>query len=237
MPPRNTTLLARPPVLTHLMEMKSSMRVMKHPDRATCHPNRQYSVKGLCHSCYNHQWYLNHKDRQRKAARRWAQKNRKKINRRSRERYWTHREQEKERRRKDYEKHKDKILAKHRQYRETHRDFVRQLVNNWSNRNRDKIKDNALKHDFGISYVQYQSLLQFQNGKCAICRKPNCINIALAVDHNHITRQVRGLLCYRCNRNLTWAEKFQTRALEYLAHPPILLLLRSKNEIIIEANK
>lgn len=37
-----------------------------------------------------------------------------------------------------------------------------------------------------------------QMGLCSICQKPEC-NIKLAVDHDHETGKVRGLLCKRCN--------------------------------------
>lgn len=48
---------------------------------------------------------------------------------------------------------------------------------------------------YGITKSQYESMLSKQNGLCAICgTKP-----AIAVDHNHITGKIRGLLCVECN--------------------------------------
>ena len=43
-----------------------------------------------------------------------------------------------------------------------------------------------------------------QDGKCAICHNPETRKIHgrvtdLAVDHDHETGVVRGLLCHRCN--------------------------------------
>src|SRR5665213_3048143 len=50
----------------------------------------------------------------------------------------------------------------------------------------------------GITEEQYQELLAFQGGRCAICgNKPG--KKRLAVDHNHKTGEVRGLLCKYCN--------------------------------------
>jgi hypothetical protein len=44
-------------------------------------------------------------------------------------------------------------------------------------------------------------MLAAQGGRCAICRKvPR--NRYLAVDHDHRTGAVRGLLCYLCNTAL-----------------------------------
>ena len=52
----------------------------------------------------------------------------------------------------------------------------------------------------GCSPEHYNLLLQKQNGLCAICGS-NCRR-ALAADHNHITGEIRGLLCNNCNRGL-----------------------------------
>lgn len=59
----------------------------------------------------------------------------------------------------------------------------------------------------GLTESQYKKLFDEQNGFCAICRQPE-ISIRmgrirnLAIDHNHTTDKVRGLLCNRCNRGL-----------------------------------
>jgi hypothetical protein len=57
-----------------------------------------------------------------------------------------------------------------------------------------------LKKKFGIDANQYDKLLLSQNGKCAICETPKCrYNRRFAVDHDHNTGQIRGLLCGQCN--------------------------------------
>lgn len=51
--------------------------------------------------------------------------------------------------------------------------------------------------------VERQKMSVKQNGCCAICKKPESyFNTRLAVDHDHKSLKVRGLLCYRCNRFL-----------------------------------
>lgn len=47
-------------------------------------------------------------------------------------------------------------------------------------------------------------MLEAQEGVCAICGKPETKPNAkyLAVDHNHETGVIRGLLCNNCNRAL-----------------------------------
>jgi len=49
---------------------------------------------------------------------------------------------------------------------------------------------------------EYNELLRAQDGRCAICRAEPDECRALAVDHDHITGKVRGLLCARCNLGL-----------------------------------
>jgi Recombination endonuclease VII len=56
---------------------------------------------------------------------------------------------------------------------------------------------------YGITLDEYNSLLEKQGGKCAICgiTREECKDKrALPVDHNHETGHVRGILCHSCNR-------------------------------------
>ena len=65
-----------------------------------------------------------------------------------------------------------------------------------------------LKTRYGISKEEYLKKLEHQNYKCAICNKDCSENIrngkviALSVDHHHITKKVRDLLCHKCNSAL-----------------------------------
>lgn len=60
-----------------------------------------------------------------------------------------------------------------------------------------------LKRKFGLTEEQYDELLEKQNGCCAICdRHHTLFNTRLAVDHDHKTRRIRGLLCTNCNHRL-----------------------------------
>ncbi len=67
----------------------------------------------------------------------------------------------------------------------------------------------ALSTKYGITVDIYQDMLIEQNGVCKICNKPETLVdkrygtlIRLAVDHDHETGKVRGLLCNNCNRML-----------------------------------
>lgn len=55
------------------------------------------------------------------------------------------------------------------------------------------------KRLFNITFAEYKKLLKSQNGRCAICNRKPSKKRRLAVDHNHETQWIRGLLCWRCN--------------------------------------
>ncbi len=61
-----------------------------------------------------------------------------------------------------------------------------------------------LKEKFGITQQDYDAMGEAQGYRCAICNQPERRTIrgnviVLAVDHNHATGKVRGLLCHACN--------------------------------------
>ena len=78
---------------------------------------------------------------------------------------------------------------------------------------------------YGISAAEYDALYKAQGGRCAICRTATGKARRLAVDHDHKTGEVRGLLCKPCNRYGLGmfarddAEIFD-RAADYLRNPP-----------------
>jgi len=66
-----------------------------------------------------------------------------------------------------------------------------------------------LRRQFGMTPDDYNALLFSQHGCCAICQRPERCNAAkgttpklLAVDHDHTTGAIRGLLCHACNLSL-----------------------------------
>ena len=68
----------------------------------------------------------------------------------------------------------------------------------------------ARERRFGLYPGQYEEMFADQDGRCAICGQPETRKvkgklISLAVDHDHETGQVRGLLCNMHNRMLGFA--------------------------------
>src|SRR5262245_20190249 len=54
----------------------------------------------------------------------------------------------------------------------------------------------VFKRVYGISWADYETMFERQGGACAICQRTG---LTLCVDHCHLTGEVRGLLCIRCN--------------------------------------
>ena len=86
-----------------------------------------------------------------------------------------------------------------RTYYETHRSKFVEASRQYRKRNPDKVKNTKLRLRYGITLAEKQLLHKKQQGRCAICDQPH---ETLCVDHNHITRKVRGLLCLNCNKGL-----------------------------------
>lgn len=80
-----------------------------------------------------------------------------------------------------------------------------------------------IEKTYGLTAADYDALLRAQDGRCAICRaRPK--SKRLAVDHDHKTGAVRGLLCSRCNHDLmgsAWDSMAMASALwHYMNTPP-----------------
>jgi hypothetical protein len=90
--------------------------------------------------------------------------------------------------------------------------------------NREKFLDQRknwhLKKTYGITLDEYKTIVMEQGGVCAVCLKNEKQHYRqLAVDHDHTTGKVRGLLCHDCNRALGFLKddvNYLKRAIEYL---------------------
>lgn len=95
-----------------------------------------------------------------------------------------------------YKEHEDKKKAYQKAYR---------LLNLEKIKIKDRFK--SLKAKYGITPEVYDAMFKQQNGVCKICKQTERGRYKnLAVDHNHRTGEVRGLLCRRCNLGLAYLE-------------------------------
>lgn len=105
-----------------------------------------------------------------------------------------------------------------RRWKKRHPDKVRALGRLNYARNKEKFRSRAkanyrkkpeiwlrsdLKRRYDMSVEEFATLLESQNGVCAICGKPERgKNNRLSVDHDHESGAIRGLLCNACNAGL-----------------------------------
>ena len=94
---------------------------------------------------------------------------------------------------------------------------------------KERVRELRLKKLFNISAAEYNAISYCQGDCCAICRLPaSTFKTRLAIDHDHKTGLIRGLLCSMCNRAIAKfrdnAEKLQSAA-NYLKSPPATIAL------------
>lgn len=80
-----------------------------------------------------------------------------------------------------------------------------------------------IEKTYGITSEEYQALYEAQGGVCWICQRAKGLSKKLAVDHDHATGYVRGLLCTTCNKFLGHIRDDDAaglRIMNYLIQPP-----------------
>lgn len=112
-----------------------------------------------------------------------------------------------------YENNAEYAISKAKKWQKKNPQKVKKNVEHWRSENAEyysrKNKDSKLKRKFGLSITEYDAMFAAQNSLCAICNKSEkAIDKrtnkprALAVDHCHLTGNIRQLLCNRCNHVL-----------------------------------
>lgn len=62
--------------------------------------------------------------------------------------------------------------------------------------------DGARRRKYGLTRADLESLIESQDGRCAICLVSIAIGDGAHVDHDHKSNKVRAVLCGNCNRGL-----------------------------------
>jgi hypothetical protein len=92
-------------------------------------------------------------------------------------------------------------------------------------------RNKRLLDKFGITSEEYDYLLAAQSGVCAICKNPPKKG-KYAVDHDHKTGILRGILCMWCNHKLLGGAREKIELLKaaiiYLEQPPAVYVLGAR---------
>jgi single-stranded DNA-specific DHH superfamily exonuclease len=156
---------------------------------------------------------------------RYRQKNREKLNEKNKQYRLENKEKVEESRKRWKEANPEKE-ALHQQnrwkrYKEKNAEKVKLSQKLWYEANKERYRENKLKRNYNITLDDYDKMLQEQNGCCAICfvKAEDERNKILVVDHNHLTGEVRSLLCNGCNTAIGLLKENQEvilRAADYL---------------------
>ena len=68
---------------------------------------------------------------------------------------------------------------------------------------KEKAKDTRLRREFDITLEEHNKVKLYQKNVCAICKRSKSKNgklLVLCVDHEHFSGEIRGLLCWQCNK-------------------------------------
>lgn len=114
-------------------------------------------------------------------------------------------------------------FCKHRRSKDGHNNVCKECVKQYSEENKEKVRKykseyyyanrekciekdrkNKLKKKYNVTVEWYDAQLKAQNGKCLICEttEGGGRSSSLHVDHDHVTGEVRGLLCRSCNTGI-----------------------------------
>lgn len=145
----------------------------------------------------NKKYYLKNKEKAKEKFREYNKANYQKIKERKKQYYSDHSKQIKEYKKEYNLKNRDKIRKEYSTSVTANGKNYRKI---WYINNREKILNTIRFKSYKITESEYLALFEKQNGKCAICNKDQAyFKYALCVDHDHITGQIRGLLCRNCN--------------------------------------
>ena len=105
----------------------------------------------------------------------------------------------------------------------------------------EKQRGAYLKKTYGLSLATYALMVAHNQGRCHICDRLPKTGKHHNVDHDHKTGEIRGLLCFFCNKYLIGRRRREhamwfTRAAAYLqgTHPwgaaPIKVAIKVKKK-------
>lgn len=110
-----------------------------------------------------------------------------------------------------------------RNYARKNKSQVQSTQKRYNSKHKDYYNAKSYEHNYGLTIKDVQAMWDRQRGLCGICGKDlvglgRSVRNGAEVDHDHVTKKVRGLLHHGCNVRLSTIEnkKFLSLALAYL---------------------
>ena len=120
-----------------------------------------------------------------------------------------------------YLDNRERFIAKSKEQRIKNKEALSEYRKEYAKKNKEKIadfqkeyrkthKEERLNHQYlrkyNISLNEVKELYKKQDGKCALFGEELKWGRECHLDHDHKTGEVRGLLCYKCNLMVGFAE-------------------------------
>lgn len=103
-----------------------------------------------------------------------------------------------------YAAHREEILAKKKAEYAANPNAKKEYHRAYNQAHRSERRAKLLER-YGLTHEAFATLLASQGSACAICKASDWGKRGPFVDHDHRTGQVRGILCFRCNSALGYA--------------------------------
>jgi len=135
-------------------------------------------------------WSKANRERHNTLQREWRGKNKDRVNKEARERYWL-----------DPEASREKVRGEAALYRQRHPDRVKEQQRRRTAEQKRKVN---LWAYYRMTPEDYELMLSSQGGCCKVCGSsdPKMKGAHFHIDHCHATGKIRGLLCGPCNVGL-----------------------------------
>lgn len=152
-------------------------------------------------------WRLNNPDKAKESIKKWIENNRDRKRQADKENHAANREERNKKRKEWALRNPEKNKAS----------YLR-----WHKENKHRDRNNRLLREYGITLEMFNDIFASQNHSCAICLSTHSGNgRGFHIDHDHLTGNVRGILCHHCNTMIGLAKdnkEILSNAINYLSN-------------------